>query len=165
LAAAFSPAGAGIRAHGHRLSSNKWRHSRPCGSLQPTARTCRGRNRHYDAGRCEQLINNVVDRFGGSTDRQQCGDFSLGPLGESSFADLARHFTSNLYTVLYMCRARLAAHAQGAAGRIINMGPLAAESAICPATFRPTPRPKPPSWRYRRSLALRSQNGITVNVG
>src|ERR1700719_4109431 len=60
------------------------------------------------AERSEQFVNTVTDRFGRLDILvNNVGDFRWGTLAESSMQDWQNIFTSNLLTVLYMCRAAL----------------------------------------------------------
>src|SRR5260370_38894402 len=87
-----------------------------------------------DAGRCDQLIKTVVDRFGRlDVVVNNVGDFRWGTLAESSLQDWQSIFTSNLLTVLYMCRAALPPMRKARWGRIIHMGAGGAERALGPA--------------------------------
>src|SRR5229473_3362355 len=71
----------------------------------------------YRFGRLDVIVNNV-------------GDFRWGTLAESALQDWQGIFTSNLYTVLYMCRAALPHMRKARWGRIINMGAVGAERAF-----------------------------------
>src|SRR6266478_4970660 len=61
-----------------------------------------------DAGRCDQLIKTVVERFGRiDVIVNNVGDFRWGTLAESSIEDWQNVISSNLMTVLYVSRAAL----------------------------------------------------------
>jgi NAD(P)-dependent dehydrogenase (short-subunit alcohol dehydrogenase family) len=84
-----------------------------------------------DAGRCDQLIKTVADRFGRvDIIVNNVGDFRWGTLAESSLQDWQGIFTSNLLTVLYMCRSALPHMRKASWGRIINLGAVGAERAF-----------------------------------
>jgi 3-oxoacyl-[acyl-carrier protein] reductase len=119
-----------------------------------------------DAGRCDQLIKTVADRFGRlDVIVNNVGDFRWGTLAESSLPDWHGIFTSNLYTVLYMCRAALPHMRRARWGRIINMGAVGAERAFGQAKISAYAAAKAAVVALSRSLALEeAKNGITVNV-
>src|SRR3989442_1456665 len=119
-----------------------------------------------DAGRCDQLIKTVVDRFGRlDVIVNNVGDFRWGTLAESSLPDWQSIFTSNLLTVLYMCRAALPHMRKARWGRIINMGAVGAERAFGQAKISAYAAAKAAVVALSRSLALEeAKNGITVNV-
>jgi len=119
-----------------------------------------------DAGRCDQLIKTVADRFGRlDVIVNNVGDFRWGTLAESSLEDWQSIFTSNLLTVLYMCRAALPHMRKARWGRIINMGAVGAERAFGQAKISAYAAAKAAVVALSRSLALEeAKNGITVNV-
>src|SRR5207237_4554505 len=89
-------------------------------------------------GRCDQLIKTVVDRFGRiDVIVNNVGDFRWGTLAESSLQDWEGIFTSNLLTVLYMCRAALRHMRKARWGRIINLGAVGAARAFGQAKISP----------------------------
>ncbi|OLE45783.1 MAG: hypothetical protein AUG46_11860 [Acidobacteria bacterium 13_1_20CM_3_58_11] len=101
-----------------------------------------------DAGRCDQLIKTVVDRFGRiDVIVNNVGDFRWG------------------LTVLYMCRAALPHMRKARWGRIINLGAVGAERAFGQAKISAYAAAKAAVVALSRSLALEeAKNGITVNV-
>jgi 3-oxoacyl-[acyl-carrier protein] reductase len=119
-----------------------------------------------DAGRCEQLVKTVVDRFGRlDVIVNNVGDFRWGTLAESSLQDWQGIFTSNLFTVLYMCRAVLPYMRKARWGRIINLGAVGSERAFGQAKISAYAAAKAAVVALSRSLALEeAKNGITVNV-
>src|SRR5256714_2976070 len=119
-----------------------------------------------DPGRCDQLIKTVVDRFGRiDVIVNNVGDFRWGALAESSLQDWEGIFTSNLLTVLYMCRAALPHMRKARWGRIINLGAVGAERAFGQAKISAYAAAKAAVVALSRSLALEeAKNGITVNV-
>src|SRR5260370_1328790 len=119
-----------------------------------------------DAGRCAQLIKTVVDRFGRlDVIVNNVGDFRWGTLAESSLEDWQSIFTSNLLTVLYMCRAALPHMRKARWGRIINMGAVGAERAFGQAKVSAYAAAKAAVVALSRSLALEeAKKGITVAV-
>src|SRR3989442_4756017 len=119
-----------------------------------------------DAGRCDQLIKTVADRFGRlDIIVNNVGDFRWGTLAESSLQDWQGILTSNLLTVLYMCRAALPHMRKARWGRIINMGAVAAERAFGQAKISAYAAAKAAVVAFSRSLAIEeARNGITVNV-
>ncbi len=119
-----------------------------------------------DAGRCDQLIKTVADRFGRlDIIVNNVGDFRWGTLAESSLQDWQGIFTSNLLTVLYMCRAALPHMRKARWGRIINLGAVGAERAFGQAKISAYAAAKAAVVALSRSLALEeAKNGITVNV-
>jgi 3-oxoacyl-[acyl-carrier protein] reductase len=119
-----------------------------------------------DAGRAEQLVQTVVDRFG-RLDLlvNNVGDFRWGTLSESSLDDWKSIFVSNLMTVVYVSRAALPHMRKGRWGRIINMGAVGAERAFGQAKISAYAAAKAAVVALSRSLALEeAKNGITVNV-
>ena len=119
-----------------------------------------------DAGRCDQLIKTVADRFGRlDIIVNNVGDFRWGTLAESSLQDWQGIFTSNLLTVLYMCRAALPHMRKARWGRIINLGAVGAERAFGQAKISAYAAAKAAVVALSRSLALEeAKNGITVHV-
>lgn len=119
-----------------------------------------------DANRCEQLIKTVVDRYGRlDVLVNNVGDFRWGTLAESSLPDWQSIFSSNLLTVLYMCRAALPHMRKARWGRIINMGAVGAERAFGQAKISAYAAAKAAVVALSRSLALEeAKHGITVNV-
>jgi 3-oxoacyl-[acyl-carrier protein] reductase len=119
-----------------------------------------------DAGRCEQLLKTVVDRFGRVDILvNNVGDFRWGTLAESSLEDWQRVFSSNLLTVLYMSRAALPHMRKARWGRIVNLGAVGAERAFGQAKISAYSAAKAAVVALSRSLALEeAKNGITVNV-
>jgi len=92
-------------------------------------------------------------------------EISLGTLAESSLQDWENIFTSNLLTVLYMCRAALPHMRKARWGRIINLGAVGAERAFGQAKISAYAAAKAAVVALSRSLALEeAKNGITVNV-
>jgi len=116
-----------------------------------------------DAGRCDQLIKTVADRFGRlDIIVNNVGDFRWGTLAESSLQDWQGIFTSNLLTVLYMCRAALPHMRKARWGRIINLGAVGAERAFGQAKISAYAAAKAAVVALSRSLALEeAKNGIT----
>jgi len=119
-----------------------------------------------DSNRCEQLIKTVVDRYGRlDIVVNNVGDFRWGMLAESSVPDWESIFASNLFTVLYMCRATLPHMRRVRWGRIINMGAVGAERAFGQAKISAYAAAKAAVVALSRSLALEeAKHGITVNV-
>ncbi len=119
-----------------------------------------------DAARAEQLMRTVVDRFGRiDVLVNNVGDFRWGTLAESSLEDWQNIFSSNLMTVLYMCRTALPHMRRGRWGRIINLGAVGAERAFGQAKISAYAAAKAAVVALSRSLALEeAKNGITVNV-
>src|SRR5260370_17048085 len=119
-----------------------------------------------EGGRCDQLIKAVVDRFGGlDVVVNNVGDFRWGTLAESSLQDWQSIFTSNLLTVLYMCRAALPSMRKARWGRIINMGAVGAERAFGQAKISAYAAAKAPVVALSRSLALEQPtNRLTLNI-
>ena len=117
-----------------------------------------------DPGRCDQLIKTVVDRFGRiDVIVNNVGDFRWGTLAESSLQDWGGIFTSNLLTVLYMCRAALPHMRKARWGRIINLGAVGAERAFGQAKISAYAAAKAAVVALSRSLALEeAKNGITA---
>lgn len=119
-----------------------------------------------DAGRAEQLLRTVADRFG-RTDIvvNNVGDFRWGTLAESPLDDWQAVFASNLMTVLYISRAALPHMRRGRWGRIVNLGAVGAERAFGQAKISAYASAKAAVVALSRSLALEeAKNGITVNV-
>jgi 3-oxoacyl-[acyl-carrier protein] reductase len=119
-----------------------------------------------DAGRAEQLLRTVADRFGRiDIVVNNVGDFRWGTLAESSLEDWQSIFSSNLQTVLYISRAALPHMRRGRWGRIINLGAVGAERAFGQAKISAYAAAKAAVVALSRSLALEeAKNGITVNV-
>jgi NAD(P)-dependent dehydrogenase (short-subunit alcohol dehydrogenase family) len=119
-----------------------------------------------DAGRCDQLIKTVADRFGRiDIVVNNVGDFRWGTLAESTLHDWQTIFISNLNTVLYMSRAVLPLMRRMRWGRIINLGAVGAERAFGQAKISAYAAAKAAVVALSRSLALEeAKNGITVNV-
>lgn len=119
-----------------------------------------------DAGRAEQLIKTVVDRFGRlDIVVNNVGDFRWGTLAESSLEDWHSVISSNLMTVLYVSRAALPHMRKGRWGRMINLGAVGAERAFGQAKISAYASAKAAVVAMSRSLALEeAKNGITVNV-
>src|SRR5260370_18213389 len=98
-----------------------------------------------DAGRCDQLIKTVADRFGRlDIVVNNVGDFRWGTLAESTLQDWQSIFTSNLNTVLYMSRAVLPLMRRARWGRISNLGAVGAERAFAHADISAYPRATTP---------------------
>jgi 3-oxoacyl-[acyl-carrier protein] reductase len=118
------------------------------------------------AGRAEQLIKTVVDRYGRLDILvNNVGDFRWGTLAESSIEDWENIFNSNLMTVMQMSRAALPPMRKGRWGRIINLGAVGAERAFGQAKISAYAAAKAAVVALSRSLALEeAKNGITVNV-
>lgn len=119
-----------------------------------------------DAGRAEQLVKTVVERFGRLDILvNNVGDFRWGTLGESSLEDWQSIFSSNLLSVLFVSRAALPHMRRGRWGRIINLGAVGAERAFGQAKISAYAAAKAAVVALSRSLALEeAKNGITVNV-
>ena len=119
-----------------------------------------------EANRCDQLIKTVVDRYGRlDVLVNNVGDFRWGTLAESSLPDWQSIFSSNLLTVLYMCRAALPHMRKARWGRIVNMGAVGAERAFGQAKISAYAAAKAAVVALSRSLALEeAKHGITVNV-
>jgi 3-oxoacyl-[acyl-carrier protein] reductase len=119
-----------------------------------------------DAGRADQLIKTVAERFGRlDIVVNNVGDFRWGTLAESSLEDWHSVFSSNLMSVLYVCRAALPHMRKGRWGRIINLGAVGAERAFGQAKISAYAAAKAAVVALSRSLALEeAKNGITVNV-
>ena len=119
-----------------------------------------------DAGRADQLLRTVVERFGRvDVVVNNVGDFRWGTLAEGSLEDWQNIFASNLMTVLYMSRAALPHMRRGRWGRIINLGAVGAERAFGQAKISAYAAAKAAVVALSRSLALEeAKNGITVNV-
>lgn len=118
------------------------------------------------AGRADQLIKTVADRYGRvDVLVNNVGDFRWGTLVESSTEEWESIFSSNVLTVFYMCRAALPLMHKGRWGRIINMGAVGAERAFGQAKISAYAAAKAAVVAMSRSLALEeAKNGITVNV-
>ncbi len=118
------------------------------------------------AGRAEQLIRTIVDRYGRiDVLVNNVGDFKWGTLAETSIEDWENIFNSNLMTVMQMSRAVLAPMRKGRWGRIINLGAVGAERAFGQAKISAYASAKAAVVALSRSLALEeAKNGITVNV-
>jgi len=118
-----------------------------------------------DSNRCDQLVKTVADRYGRlDVVVNNVGDFRWGMLAESSLPDWQSIFASNLFTVLYMCRAALPHMRKARWGRIINMGAVGAERAFGQAKISAYAAAKA-AVALPRSLALEeAKHGITVNV-
>ena len=116
-----------------------------------------------DSNRCDQLVKTVADRYGRlDVVVNNVGDFRWGMLGESSLPDWQNIFASNLYTVLYMCRAALPHMRKARWGRIINMGAVGAERAFGQAKISAYAAAKAAVVALSRSLALEeAKHGIT----
>lgn len=94
-----------------------------------------------DAGRCDQLVKTVVDRFGRlDIVVNNVGDFRWGTLAESSLEDWQGIFNSNLLTVLYMSRAALPHMRKARWGRIINLGAVERSGHSGRPRYQRTPR-------------------------
>lgn len=119
-----------------------------------------------DAGRAEQLLQTVADRFGRLDILvNNVGDFRWGTLAESSIEDWQAIFNSNLSSVVYVSRAALPYMRKGRWGRIINLGAVGAERAFGQAKISAYAAAKAAVVALSRSLALEeAKNGITVNV-
>ena len=119
-----------------------------------------------DAGRSEELLRTVVERFGRmDIVVNNVGDFRWGTLAESSLEDWQNVISSNLMTVLYVSRAALPHLRRGRWGRIINLGAVGAERAFGQAKISAYAAAKAGVVALSRSLALEeAKNGITVNV-
>ena len=119
-----------------------------------------------DPVRAEQLVKTVVDRFGRvDVLVNNVGDFRWGTVAETTLEDWNGIFSSNLLTVLYMCRASLPHMRRGRWGRIINLGAVGAERAFGQAKISAYAAAKAAVVALSRSLALEeAKNGITVNV-
>ena len=119
-----------------------------------------------DAGRCEQLVKTVVDRFGRlDIIVNNVGDFRWGTVAESPLEDWENIFKSNLLTVVYMSRAVLPLMRKSRWGRIITLGAVGAERAFGQAKISAYAAAKAAVVAFSRSLALEeAKNGITVNV-
>lgn len=119
-----------------------------------------------NAGRADQLVKTVLDRFGRlDIVINNVGDFRWGTLAESSIEDWDRVFASNLSTVFYISRAALPHMRKGRWGRIINLGAVGAERAFGQAKISAYAAAKAAVVALSRSLALEeAKNGITVNV-
>ena len=118
------------------------------------------------AGRAEQLIRTVAERYGRiDVLVNNVGDFKWGNLAESSIEDWENIFNSNLMTVVQMSRAVLPPMRKGRWGRIINLGAVGAERAFGQAKISAYAAAKAAVVALSRSLALEeAKNGITVNV-
>jgi NAD(P)-dependent dehydrogenase (short-subunit alcohol dehydrogenase family) len=119
-----------------------------------------------DSNRCDQLVKTVADRYGRlDVVVNNVGDFRWGMLAESSLPDWQSIFASNLFTVLYMCRAALPHMRKARWGRVINMGAVGAERAFGQAKISAYAAAKAAVVALSRSLALEeAKHGITVNV-
>src|SRR6516225_2872066 len=83
------------------------------------------------AGRAEQLIKTVADRYGRiDVLVNNVGDFRWGTLAESAPGEWESIFNSNVMTVFHTCRAVLPQMRKGRWGRIINLGAVGAERAF-----------------------------------
>ena len=118
------------------------------------------------AGRSEQLVKTVVDRYGRIDILvNNVGDFRWGTLADSSVDEWESIFNSNVMTVMQMSRAVLPAMRKGRWGRIINLGAVGAERAFGQAKISAYASAKAAVVALSRSLALEeAKNGITVNV-
>ncbi|HVM76011.1 MAG TPA: SDR family oxidoreductase [Candidatus Saccharimonadales bacterium] len=118
------------------------------------------------AGRAEQLIKTVVDRYGRiDVLVNNVGEFRWATLAESSPEEWKSIFDSNVTTVFHMCRAALPFMRKGRWGRIINLGAVGAERAFGQAKISAYAAAKAAVVALSRSLALEeAKNGITVNV-
>jgi 3-oxoacyl-[acyl-carrier protein] reductase len=119
-----------------------------------------------DPARAELLVKTVVDRFGRvDVVVNNVGDFRWGTVAETTLEDWNGIFSSNLLTVLYMCRAVLPHMRRGRWGRIVNLGAVGAERAFGQAKISAYAAAKAAVVALSRSLALEeAKNGITVNV-
>jgi 3-oxoacyl-[acyl-carrier protein] reductase len=118
------------------------------------------------AERCDQLLQTVVDRFGRADILvNNVGDFRWGTIAEAPLSEWESVFSSNLSTVLYMCRAAVPHMRKARWGRIINLGAVGAERAFGQAKISAYAAAKAAVVALSRSLALEeAKNGITVNV-
>jgi 3-oxoacyl-[acyl-carrier protein] reductase len=116
--------------------------------------------------RAEHLVKTIADRFGRLDILvNNVGDFRWGALAESSLGDWQHIFSSNLMTVVYVCRAALPHMKKARWGRIINMGAVGAERSFGQAKISAYAASKAAVVALSRSLALEeAKNGITVNV-
>src|SRR5712691_8382540 len=119
-----------------------------------------------DAGRCDQLIKTVADRFGRlDIIVNNVVEFRWGTLAESSLQDWQGIFTSNLLTALYMCRAALPHMRKARWGGIIKLAVFCSARAFARAKISAYSAAKAAVVALSRSLALEeAKNGITVNV-
>src|ERR1700677_602092 len=119
-----------------------------------------------DAGRAEELLRTVVDRFGRiDVVVNNVGDFRWGTLAESSLEDWQNVISSNLMTVLYVSRAALPHLRRQRWGRIINLGAVGSERAFGQAKISAYSSAKAGMGAFTRSVALEeARNGITANV-
>jgi 3-oxoacyl-[acyl-carrier protein] reductase len=119
-----------------------------------------------DAARAEELVKTVVERFGRvDIVVNNVGDFRWGTVAETTLEDWQGIFSSNLLTVLYMCRAALPHMRRARWGRVVNLGAVGAERAFGQAKISAYAAAKAAVVALSRSLALEeAKNGITVNV-
>lgn len=119
-----------------------------------------------DAARAEELVKTIVERFGRvDIVVNNVGDFRWGTVAETTLEDWQGIFSSNLLTVLYMCRAALPHMRRARWGRVVNLGAVGAERAFGQAKISAYAAAKAAVVALSRSLALEeAKNGITVNV-
>jgi 3-oxoacyl-[acyl-carrier protein] reductase len=103
-------------------------------------------------GRLDILVNNV-------------GDFRWKSLAESSLQEWQEIVTSNLLSVVFVCKCALPVMRRQRWGRIINLGAVGAERAFGQATISAYASAKAGLVAFSRSLAIEeAKHGITVNV-
>jgi len=166
LAAACLTAGAGWSADGHCLSLQPSCCTADTASVAGNWGRLRGsRDGHHDAGRCDQLIKTVADRFGRlDIIVNNVGDFRW-ERWRNRRCRTGKHLDfESTHGSVHVPR-RTAAYAQSALGRIINMGAVGAERAFGQAKISAYAAAKAAVVALSRSLALEeAKNGITVNV-
>jgi len=114
-----------------------------------------------DAGRCDQLIKTVADRFGRlDIIVNNVGDFRWGTLAESSLQDWRHLHFESTHGSVHVPR-RTAAYAESTLGPNHQYGRRRRGARIrAGRKFRPMPLPRLRSWRCSRSLALEeAKNG------
>jgi NAD(P)-dependent dehydrogenase (short-subunit alcohol dehydrogenase family) len=119
-----------------------------------------------DSQRAEFMVSKVVERFGRLDILvNNVGDFRWKSLAESSLQEWQEIVTSNLLSVVFVCKCALPVMRRQRWGRIINLGAVGAERAFGQATISAYASAKAGLVAFSRSLAIEeAKHGITVNV-
>ena len=119
-----------------------------------------------EAGRAEQLVKTVADRYGRIDILvNNVGDFRWKPVIESTVEEWHAILNSNLSSVFYTSKFALPTMRRQRWGRMINLGAVGAERAFGQAKISAFSAAKSGLVAFSRSLALEeARNGITVNV-